>query len=356
MILACAAVILTLILVIGTHEAGHALVAALFNIKIQRFAIGFGRPVVQWTSKSGCEWVLGLWPVGGYVRLANTRISPVESEQEKWCFDKKPIWQRILVLLAGPFVNLVIAWLLLVVVYYVGTPYQVAAVKSVQEQSIAARAGVLPGDTFLAVGSYGTSSWQQVGEQLICSWGEKQVAVVLLRPEVIAPVKVVFDLSSIPFTSKSHSLLTSIGITPDSTVPVETKRFDSISAATGHASQILGHQLVFFIKLLKQLLSGVIPFSLLLGPIGLFTSSIVSLTEGLITFLYFIASLSIVVGLVNLFPLPGLDGGSIVYALIEKCRGKPISVAWELLIYRLALVVAFILLAHLLSNDLSRFG
>jgi regulator of sigma E protease len=355
MILACLAVILTLFLVIGIHEAGHAVVAVLFKIKIHRISIGFGRPLLQWTSKKGCEWVLGLWFLGGYVHLANTRISPVDPQDEPMCFDKKPIWQRILVLLAGSCANLIFAWIILIIVFYVGIQYRVATVKSVQEQSIAARAGIVPGDQFLAIANYGTPSWQQVGEQLISSWGEAQVAVILLQPKTIELKRTALDLSNVPFTKQSGSLLNSIGIIPDLSVPIEIKRFASVKAAVAHATQVMMHQLYFFTKLLKQLVRGVIPFSLLLGPIGLFTASIASLTQGLIIFLYFIASLSIVVGLMNLFPIPGLDGGGVVYSLIEKCRGKPVSVALEILIYRLILVVAFILLVHLLNNDLARF-
>ncbi len=82
-----------------------------------------------------------------------------------------------------------------------------------------------------------------------------------------------------------------------------------------------------------------IPFAVLLGPIGLLAASAGSFMQGLAVFLYFIASLSLAVGLVNLFPIPGLDGGSIIYALVEKIRGKPVPIAWELLLHRLAMII-----------------
>jgi len=113
--------------------------------------------------------------------------------------------------------------------------------------------------------------------------------------------------------------------------------------------------LYFFLMVLKQLIIGAIPFSVLLGPIGLFAVSITSLSQGIVVFMFFIASLSTAVALVNLFPIPGLDGGSILYALIEKIRGKPLSVAMELLLYRLVVIVFALLLVHLLMNDLQRF-
>lgn len=105
---------------------------------------------------------------------------------------------------------------------------------------------------------------------------------------------------------------------------------------------------------LKQLFSGLIPFSALLGPIGIFAASVASLTQGVVVFMFFIATLSLAVAVINLFPIPGLDGGSIVYALIEKIRGKPVSVAMELLLHRLVFIVFCVVLVHLLMNDLQR--
>lgn len=106
--------------------------------------------------------------------------------------------------------------------------------------------------------------------------------------------------------------------------------------------------------ILKQLLTGVIPFSVLLGPLGIFAASVASFTQGVAVFLFFIATLSFAVAVINLFPIPGLDGGSIVYALIEKVRGKAVSVPMELLLHRLVFIIFCVLLVHLLMNDLQR--
>lgn len=354
MIVAFIAIMLTLLLVIGIHEAGHAVAAYLFKIKINRIAIGFGKPLIQWRSKTGCEWVLGMWLLGGYVHLNNTRISPVDPKDYSTCFDKKPIWQRIIVLLAGASANLITAWLAFVLVYSIGIQFRVPQVQSVAVNSVAALAGIQPEDQFIAIRGRTISSWQEVGQELIILWGSKNIPV-LLKSSSGAIKKSNLDLSKVKFTSKTRSLLTSLGLSPNKKAARHKVQALSFGAAIGTANHAIGHLVCYYLMILKQVFTGVIPFSLLLGPIGLFATSIASLTQGFAVFLYFIASLSVAVALINLFPVPGLDGGGILYALIEKIRGKPISIALEVLIYRLMLVVVFLVLVQLVQNDLVNF-
>lgn len=353
MVVAILAIILTLLLVIGIHEAGHALMARLFNIKIKRIAIGFGTPIIQWRSKSGCEWVLGMWLLGGYVQFNNTRISPVDPKEYDRCFDKKPIWQRVLVLLAGATANMITAWLAFVLVFYVGLQCRIPQIKTVEVNSVAAQAGILPEEQFVAIRGHETPSWQEVGQELIVLWGFKNIPVFLKNNQ--GQIKeVALDLSQIKFTSKTRSLLTSLGITPNLKADFHLVQSPSIGAAMHKANEVIGYLLYFFLMILKQLFTGVLPFSLLLGPVGLFAASIASLTQGVVIFFYFIASLSVAVALINLFPIPGLDGGALVYAAVEKIRGRPISVALEVLIYRLMMVVVFLILVQLVLNDFAR--
>ena len=354
MLVAFFAIVLTLILVIGIHEAGHALAALLFKIKIQRISIGFGKPLILWKSRSGCEWVLGRWFLGGYVQLNNSCIAKVEPEDYSSCFDKKPIWQRIIVLLAGVFANMLTAWLAFIIVFYAGIQYRIPEVQSIQANSVAAKAGMMAQDQFISIGDASIASWQDVGQELIILWGKKNIPVSLKTST--GEVKQSFlDLSSIQFSAQARSLLTSLGITPNPKAAFQIMKVGSLGEAIQKATMTINHYIVFFFIVLKQLFTGVIPFSVLLGPVGLFAASIASLSQGIVVFLYFIASLSVAVAFVNLFPIPGLDGGAILYACIEKIRGEPISIALEVLIYRLMMIVVFLLLVQLLKNDLALF-
>ena len=354
MVVAVLAIILTLILVVGLHEAGHALVARLFLIKIKRISIGFGKPLLQWSSKNGCEWVWGMWPLGGYVQLLNTRIAPVKSQNYSQCFDKKPVWKRILVLLAGSLANFVLAWMFFSIVFLIGMQDKPPEIQSITKNSRAAQAGMMSGDQFVSINGTPTPSWREVGMKLVELWGKKEVTITVKRSENDLK-KFILNLDKINFGEKKQSLLSSIGIAPNAKAITKKAPKLTISAAMTQANATIIQWLYFFLMVLKQLIIGAIPFSVLLGPIGLFAVSITSLSQGIVVFMFFIASLSTAVALVNLFPIPGLDGGSILYALIEKIRGKPLSVAMELLLYRLVVIVFALLLVHLLMNDLQRF-
>lgn len=353
MVVAVLAIILTLLLVIGLHEAGHAALARLFSIKIQRVSIGFGKPLLQWNSASGCEWVFAMWPLGGYVHLLNSRIHPVTPEQWPQCFDKRPIWQRFLVYCAGPGVNLLVAWLAFFMVFAIGIDYQPPQIHSVVANSVATQSGFLAGDRILEINHDLTPTWRDVGMQWLELWGQKGIEVRVLRGA--KEEHLTLDLSQIALKTQEKSLFTRLGIVPDLKIPQQTLRSASIGAAFFDASEAIGQWVYFLLVLLKQLIMGVIPFNFLLGPIGLFATSINSITQGIMVFAYFIASFSVAVAVVNLFPLPGLDGGSILYLMIEKIRGKPLSVAMEILLYRLVLIAFSVLLVQLLLNDVQHF-
>lgn len=355
MVMALIAILFTLILVVGIHEAGHALAARMFHVQIKKISIGFGKPLIQWRSASGCEWVWAMWPLGGYVQLLNTRISPVDPEEHTWCLDKKPIWQRVVILVSGALANLLTAWLAFVCVFYIGLNYRLPVVQSVQPNSIASHAGITSGDQFIAVDGYSTSSWQDVGMQLVILWGKKEVSLSLKRPDNQNIRELSMNLSGINFTGNERSLLSSLGIQPDLSAPVVLMQAPSLVQAIHQANSAMGHLFYLFLMIFKQLVTGGIPFTILLGPLGLFAASVSSLMQGIGVFFYFIASLSCAVALVNLFPVPGLDGGSLLYALIEKIRGKPISVAMEVLLHRLMVILFAVVLFNLLMNDLNRF-
>ena len=355
MILALIAIVLTLILVIGLHEAGHAIMAKLFGVRIQRIAIGFGKPLLSWKDKSGREWLWGIWPLGGYVQLLNSRIQPVDEKDLSFCFDKKPVWIRLIILVAGILANLLTAWLALTWMFMLGYQQNTPFIQQVIPQSIAAQAGFKAGDHFAEIAGQRTNSWQEVGMSLIMNLGKAGVPVSVSDEEGHSR-KFNLDLSQWHYKRQDSSLLAALGIVSG---PLKLHRQEvkgqTFLVASHQAVNKLVHLLTFFLVMLKQLITAVIPFAVLLGPLGLFEVSAGSFFQGIAVFLYFIASLNLAVGLVNLFPIPGLDGGPIVYTLVEKFRGKPVSVAFEILLHRLAIIIFAILLIQLLMNDLQRY-
>jgi len=345
-------VVLGLFLVIGVHEAGHAIAASFFKVNIKTISIGFGKALIKWKGKSGCQWQWALWPLGGYVKLLNTRIEPVSSDLHKFAFDKKPVWVRCIILLSGALANILLAWLVLIFMHMVGHQRLTPVIGSVKAPSIAYSAGLIKGDQIISIEGVKVELWREVGMQFIMAVGKDNV-IVVVRNGLNKPHNVSLDLKNFHLGNRKESLLLKFGINPDLNKKNKVKVLGQplADAAKQAFLQILSLG-TFFLVIIKNLVTGVIPFSLLLGPLGIFNEIIASFKQGLAVFLYFIANFSISVALINLFPIPVLDGGSIVFALIEKIRRRPVSIAMEVLIHQLMFIVFCLVLVQLLLNDL----
>lgn len=355
MLLSLLAFILTLVLVVGLHEAGHALAANWFGVGIERISIGFGKPLLTWRDRGGCEWVWALWPLGGYVRLLNTRIHPVNPADYPRCFDQQTATARCLILVSGVLANVLVAWLALILFFWLGYQQMTPVVSAVTPGNLMATAGMRPGDQFVSIAGQKTDSWQQVGMSLIRNFGLKDVSIELLSADHM-PRKLSVDLSA-RFSARGRSLFSYLGLEAERSLRFrhEVKGLPFAAALQQGTVQTVT-LITFFLTVIKQVLTGTIPFALLLGPLGFLGLSINSFAQGLSMFLAYIANLSLAVGLVNILPVPGLDGASILYAVIERIRGKAMTVAFEVLLYRLAMILFYMMLVQLLLNDLLRYA
>ena len=354
-VLSLVAVILSLLLVVGIHEAGHAWMAYVFKIKIKKISIGFGRALLSWQGKKGCQWIWAMWPVGGYVQLLNSRIESVSLDNYPFSFDKKPVWVRCVILLSGALANVLTAWFVLVFMFLLGYQQTTPVIANISTPSLASAAGLAEGDRIIRVAGEPVSSWRDVGMQLVMALGHYNIDV-LVEDKAGATHQVPLDLTRWSEASKRGSLLTAIGVKPDLSEKNKQRVAGTSFPQAGHQAFLEVKKLLyFFLVMIKQLFTGVIPFSLLLGPLGIFTVVVGSFLQGLAVFLYFIANLSLSVALINLLPIPGLDGGSIIYALVEKVRGKPVSVEMEILLHRLVFIAFCLILVQLLLNDLQRY-
>lgn len=354
MIGAVVAFLLTLLIVIGFHEAGHAAAARLFGIKIEKISIGFGRTLYSYQSASGIKWIYKIWPLGGSVQLLNSRIHPILKTQSSQSFDGQSISKRFFVLVAGSLVNLIMAFCFFTTVNLIGYQRTIPIIQTILPLSAAEKAHLKPADRLLEVDKTRVHSWQEVATELIIQMGRINVEIKVQSPNE-NPRTVLLNLSELHF-SRQLNLFKAIGIDLQSQRQTyETVQSDSLQASLKCALFKILHYFYFFIMLLVKMITGIIPFSVLLGPLGFFSLSIQSFWQGVSVYLNFIGLASLAVGFVNLFPVPGLDGGSMLYLLIEKLRKEPISVATEILMYQLAKIWMFFLLVQLLINDLKFF-
>lgn len=354
-LLSLLAVILSVLWVVGLHELGHAGAATCFNIKIKTISIGFGRPICRWEDKAGRQWIWALWPLGGYVELLNSRIAPITEAEAPFAFDKKPVWVRCVVLFSGALANIISAWLALVLVFMLGYQQTSPLIASIHPNSVASISGLKEGERLISLGDQSVGSWQDVGMQLIMALGRDHVPVVLQNQSGLI-VKRHLDLKQWQYEREKGPLLEALGIKPSVSTNAHhvVAGVDFMSASKQAFGQLLSLA-YFFLVVIKQLLTGLLPFGLLIGPLASFSLMIHSFFQGLSAFLYCMAHLSVAVALINLFPIPGLDGGSILYAIIEKIRGKPVSVALEILVHRLIMIAFVVILVQLLMSDLERW-
>jgi len=191
--------------------------------------------------------------------------------------------------------------------------------------------------------------------QLLSNLGQSNIAVTVCGATGKSR-QLNLDLTNWQTSKQSRSLLTNIGLEPDNSTQYQ-RHIPGVSllSAIQQAWVTLTELIHFYVITVKQLITGKIPFLFLLGPVGILMTMIDSFLQGLVVFLWFISHLSLAVACVNLLPIPTLDGGSIVYALLEKIRGKPISIALELLLHRLIYIGLCVLFINLVINDLQRY-
>lgn len=349
-------IVLMLVVVIGMHELGHAVVARWFGVKISHISIGFGKPIWRWQDKRGIDWVWSLWPLGGYVKLLNTRIDR-DLTKADWdeCFDKKPIFVRCCILVAGVFTNFIVAGILFSAVFMLGYSVVPPIIQQITPNSTAAAAGLQVGDTIIQIDGHKVNSWQELNMWLIRDVGEPQISLIVKRARQHTTQQLSMGMARAAFNPNARSLLSALGIIPNQ---LGKGAFFHSGENIGYAIRHGFYQVIIWIYLysvtLWHIVAGSLPLNLLIGPLGLLWVTAYSMSQGVVVILSLFGLLSVAVGVVNLLPFPGLDGCAMVYCALEKLRKKPISLAVEILLFRVTQIWFLVFLVKLIVNDLLR--
>ena len=359
--------LLAVFILVGVHEFGHFAVAKLFRIKVLRFAIGFGKPVIQWSDKSGTEYVLCMLPVGGYVKLFDTREGSVIKEAEKDAFDRRPIYQRATTFLAGPAINLILGFLIYWLIFSLGIMQVKPVIGEVVPNSIASTVGIQLGDQLTAINYELTPSWSRVGLLLFEHYGNKEPLILGLQRQQ-QKIEITVPTHDWQLDKLKPNLLKSLGIKPYYPKSMNTQKQQQISwppelitkqhYPVWQAWQPALDDLALFMHinfvLLKKLIMGTISLLSIGGPLSIMQGAGLAADHGYKVFLSFLAFFSISVGLFNLLPIPGLDGGQLLYLIIEKMMGKPLSISLQSLFLRLSFIFFCLLMIQVSVNDLLR--
>uniref|UniRef100_B1XTV0 Membrane-associated zinc metalloprotease n=1 Tax=Polynucleobacter necessarius subsp. necessarius (strain STIR1) TaxID=452638 RepID=B1XTV0_POLNS len=367
-----AAFLLTLGVLVSFHEFGHFLAARCCGVRVLRFAIGFGKPIYTYRAKNKTEWVLASIPLGGYVKLLDGRdrqqvISPADEAE---AFDRKPLWQRSLVVAAGPFANFFLAVIFFALIYLSGAPQLPAVLQNPPENSVAANLGIAEGDQVIG--------WQDLGSQtenmllfgefeLVPSWNalrwslmdaltaEDGFALELQTPAGGRHVKT-FYAKDLPKISSDKDVMKALGLLPAPT-PLDhwqELKLGPIDALT-FASQRVWVITKVSARMMAGLLTGSTSLKQLGGPLSIADMAGKTAQVGWQPFLAFLALMSISIGLLNLLPFPMLDGGQLLYDAWELVAGKRISISMQEQLQKLGFILLISMSLLALFNDLQRY-
>ena len=453
-LIAIGAFVLAISLLVAVHEWGHYIAARMSKVRVLEYSIGFGPAI--WRRKAGAdqtEYQLRALPVGGYVRLLDEREGPVAEEELHRSFNRRPYWQRIFILAAGPGMNFLFAIVAYWVIFMVGIQAAAPLVGGVTPGSVAERAGVLPGDRIVAVEERESPTWQAAamaiieqilgdpsvqltvqdeqgarrdllldlseqkkgiledgnlfaaaglepmtdsrpilgdilpdgpasaagfatGDRILSAGGEaigtwrQWVEYVRARPGESVPVTVDRNgteqrlylrigsrSEAAPQDASGPVAIGFVGVMQSPAARSHlfvTQRLGPVQALARGVRET-GRITLLTFRVLGNMFTGDVSLRTLNGPVGIARYAGEAVQISGVAFLTFLALVSVSLGILNLLPIPILDGGQIVNQTIEKLRGRPIRERTQLAVQRLGLALVLAIMFVALFNDISGF-
>ncbi|EJG0482769.1 TPA: sigma E protease regulator RseP [Vibrio alginolyticus] len=440
--------IVALGILVAVHEFGHFWVARRCDVKVEKFSIGFGKSIWSKVGKDGTEYSISMIPLGGYVKMVDSRVDEVPEHEKHLAFDKKPLWKRTSIVAAGPIFNFLFAIFAYWLVFLIGIPAVKPVIGEVTPNSIVAEAGIESGMELKSISGIKTPDWESVNMGLISHIGDDLMTVTLTSAnEVGSEVTKTLDLREWKFDPETQSAMQSLGFAPytpevyrvieqvsqggaaekagvlpgDEVVAIGQQRvtewkqvveavrsnpdtpleltvlrqgyeqtltltpgsrelankevvgfagiapkvaewpesyrfdlqfgvFESIGKAVDKTGQVIG----LTISMLKKLIVGDVGLNNLSGPISIAKGAGATADYGLVYFLGFLALISVNLGIINLVPLPMLDGGHLLFFAIEAVIRRPVPEKVQEMGFRIGGAIIFSLMALALFNDFTR--
>lgn len=355
--------IVSFIVVLGVlifvHELGHFLFAKLFGVKVLKFSLGFG-PKVLGKVIGETEYLLSAFPLGGYVKMygENPEEGPGDSDESDRSFACKPVWNRFFIILAGPLFNLLFAVFIFFLIFLVmGVPenmdkdLQSTTVGSVSQDSPASRAGFALGDVIVGIDDDLVSKWNDVLFTVKQSGG-KELRFVVLRDgekKTLAVTPAVDTVKNIFGEEVEQRFM--IGIVKEELIEnVPVGLFGALKAGILQTWLFIYLTFMGIIKIIQN----VVPASELGGPILIAQLAGEQARAGWLNFAHFMGLLSVNLGILNLLPIPVLDGGHLVFLSIEAIRRKPMNERAQIVAQQVGIALLGTLMIFVFYNDILR--
>lgn len=343
-------VIILLGVLVFVHELGHFLFAKWFGVGVLKFSLGFGRKLVgrKWGET---EYLISMIPLGGYVKmLGESGSDKVQEEDQARSFSVQRPWKRFCIVAAGPAFNFLFAILVLAIINMTGIPTLSNLVGGVQEGSAAAGAGILAGDRITAIDGKPIKSWPEIAEMIAESNG-REMKLKLDRAgntlEINAAGRITKGKNLFGEDVDSYKL----GI--QSSQETFIKRQNPFMALVSGAAQTWYMTELTFLSIVK-IIEGTISASTLGGPILIAQMAGSEVEKGIMHFIFFMAILSINLGVLNLLPIPVLDGGHLFFTLIEVVIGREVNIKWREMAQQVGFFLLLLLMLFVFYNDIMR--
>lgn len=348
--------ILSAIVVLGVlifvHELGHFLFAKFYGVGVEKFSLGFGKKLVG-IRRGETEYLISAFPLGGYVKMVGEGGEDAElSEEDKArSFAAKKPLHRIVIVAAGPIFNLLFAYILFIVVYMIGVPGVTTRIGEVLKDKPAARAGLQTNDLVTAVNGRPVARWEEFSREIVESNG-KAVDLLVRRGDTVLTFRIV------PESRTGKNLFGETVTTPmigvASSGETITDRFGPGEALLKGSVQTWNVIKLTCLSLVK-LVERTIPLDTVGGPIMIAKMAGQQASAGGVSFLAFMALLSINLGILNLLPVPILDGGHLLFYFWELIFRRPISIKSREIAQQVGMALLIGLMALAFYNDIARY-
>jgi len=359
--------IVLILVVVFIHEYGHYYFAKKYGVGVTDFSIGFGKEIFGWNDKSGTRWKICWIPLGGYVKFFGDRNVFSQADQEKILekydeedrrklFVLKPLYQRVLIVFGGPLANFLLALVIFFSIYtFVGKDFTPAVINEVQKDSPAMVGGLEQDDIILEIDGNEVQSIMDVSKYITMSTSDFiDFKVKRSYEELLLQIKPDTVLSEDNLGNKLNKRIVGIKLGAYNNEINHVKL--GPAKAIYHAASEVYYVSVSSLKYIGGMIVGKADTSQLGGPIRIAKISGQVAEFGVLAFISMMAYISISLGLVNLFPIPLLDGGHLMFYAFEKALGRPLSQKTQEGFFRIGIFILISLMFFTTFNDLKDLG
>ena len=359
--------IILILIVVFIHEYGHYYFAKKYGVGVTDFSIGFGQEIFGWNDKSGTRWKICWIPLGGYVKFFGDRnvysqsdhkeiLEKYNEEEQKKLFILKPLYQRSLIVFGGPLANFLLALVIFFSIYtFVGKDFTPAVINEVQKDSPAMIGGLKQNDVILEIDGNKVESIMDVSKFITMSTDEIiDFKIKRSYDELILKIKPNIVPGEDNLGNKLNKRIVGIKL------GAYNNEINHVKLGPAKAIYHAAHEVYYVgtssLKYIGAMIFGKADTSQLGGPIRIAKISGQVAEFGVLAFISMMAYISISLGLVNLFPIPMLDGGHLMFYAFEKVLGRPLSQKTQENFFRIGLFLLISLMFFTTFNDLKDLG